>query len=77
MYPPVSEQQNTTEYIPDSDSEDSWDEMDGCGNCLDYFCVGPCPNRETFRPWCRKPRAEAEGELREQQKEARRKQRRA
>ncbi|KAF9231876.1 WD40-repeat-containing domain protein [Melanogaster broomeanus] len=32
-------------------SDDSWDDMDGCGKCVDYFCGGPRPDRERFHPW--------------------------
>ncbi|KAF8833955.1 hypothetical protein BDN67DRAFT_650548 [Paxillus ammoniavirescens] len=36
--------------------------MDCCGKCLDYFCVGPRADRETFRPWNKKSRAVLEAE---------------
>ncbi|KAF9222270.1 hypothetical protein BS17DRAFT_181731 [Gyrodon lividus] len=53
-------------------SDDSWDDMDSCGQCLDYFCVGPRPNRERFRPWKKKSRAvlEAEEQARKEKKRA-------
>ncbi|KAF9222336.1 WD40 repeat-like protein [Gyrodon lividus] len=53
-------------------SDDSWDDMDSCGQCLDYFCGGPRPNRERFRPWKKKSRAvlEAEEQARKEKKRA-------
>ncbi|KAF9221724.1 WD40 repeat-like protein [Gyrodon lividus] len=63
----------------DGDSDDSWDDMDCCGKCLDYFCVGPRADRETFRPWRKKPRALFEAEERareEKRRQAQRNQRR-
>ncbi|KAF9233410.1 hypothetical protein BU15DRAFT_80162 [Melanogaster broomeanus] len=55
-------------------SDDSWDDMDGCGKCLDYFCGGPRPDRERFRPWRKKSPAviEAEQQLREGKRRVRR-----
>ncbi|KAF9240037.1 hypothetical protein BU15DRAFT_74264 [Melanogaster broomeanus] len=47
-----------------SSSDDSWDDMDCCGKCLDYFCVGARSDRERFRPWRRKSRAVIEAEER-------------
>ncbi|KAF9222322.1 hypothetical protein BS17DRAFT_183574 [Gyrodon lividus] len=46
--------------------------MDSCGQCLDYFCGGPRPNRERFRPWKKKSRAmlEAEEQARKEKKRA-------
>jgi hypothetical protein len=43
-------------------SEDSWDDMDCCTKCLDYFCVGPRADRERFRPWKKKSREVIEAE---------------
>ncbi|KAF9222273.1 hypothetical protein BS17DRAFT_783459 [Gyrodon lividus] len=53
-------------------SDDSWDDMDSCGQCLDYFCGGPRPNRKRFRPWKKKSRAvlEAEEQARKEKKRA-------
>ncbi|KAF9228757.1 hypothetical protein BS17DRAFT_772464, partial [Gyrodon lividus] len=31
--------------------------MDFCNKCLDYFCFGPCANRERSHPWKTKSRA--------------------
>ncbi|KAF9237011.1 hypothetical protein BU15DRAFT_63518 [Melanogaster broomeanus] len=47
--------------------DDSWDDMDNCGKCLDYSYGGPCLDRELFRPWRKKsPTAiEAEQQLKE------------
>ncbi|KAF9232620.1 hypothetical protein BU15DRAFT_67301 [Melanogaster broomeanus] len=47
--------------------DDSWDDMDNCGKCLDYFYGGPRPDRELFRPWRKKSPAaiEAEQQLKE------------
>ncbi|KAF9237942.1 hypothetical protein BU15DRAFT_62793 [Melanogaster broomeanus] len=47
--------------------DDSWDDMDNCGKCLDYFYGGPCPDRELFHPWRKKSPAaiEAEQQLKE------------
>ncbi|KAF8839815.1 WD40 repeat-like protein [Paxillus ammoniavirescens] len=60
-------------------SEDSWDDMDCCGKCLDYFCVGPRADRETFRPWKKKTRAvlEAEKQAKEEKERAKAEKRRA
>ncbi|KIJ13546.1 hypothetical protein PAXINDRAFT_13671 [Paxillus involutus ATCC 200175] len=43
-------------------SDDSWDDLDGCEKCIDYFCFGPRENRERFRPWKKKSRAVMEAE---------------
>ncbi|KAF9234211.1 quinon protein alcohol dehydrogenase-like superfamily [Melanogaster broomeanus] len=43
-------------------SDDSWDDMDSCDKCLDYFCGGPRPDRERFRPWRKKSRAVIQAE---------------
>ncbi|KAF9234438.1 hypothetical protein BU15DRAFT_79046 [Melanogaster broomeanus] len=45
-------------------SDDSWDDLDGCGKCLDYFCGGPRSDRERFRPWRKKSPAVIEAEQR-------------
>ncbi|KAF9244842.1 hypothetical protein BU15DRAFT_59037 [Melanogaster broomeanus] len=47
--------------------DDSWDDMDNCGKCLDYSYGGPRPDRELFRPWRKKSPAaiEAEQQLKE------------
>ncbi|KIJ14706.1 hypothetical protein PAXINDRAFT_12532, partial [Paxillus involutus ATCC 200175] len=43
-------------------SDDSWDDLDGCGKCVDYVCFGPRENRERFRPWKKKSCAVTEAE---------------
>ncbi|KAF9222263.1 hypothetical protein BS17DRAFT_783421 [Gyrodon lividus] len=45
--------------------------MDCCGQCLDYFCVGPRANREKFRPWKKKSRAVLEAEERAREEKGR------
>ncbi|KAF9230136.1 hypothetical protein BU15DRAFT_83999 [Melanogaster broomeanus] len=47
--------------------------MDSCGKCLDYFCVGPRPDRERFRPWRKKSPAviKAEQQLKEDKRRVR------
>ncbi|KIJ09184.1 hypothetical protein PAXINDRAFT_17718 [Paxillus involutus ATCC 200175] len=67
-------------FVPSNvGSEDSWDDMDCCGKCLDYFCVGPRADRERFRPWKKKSRAvlEAEKQAKEEKKRAKAEKRRA
>jgi hypothetical protein len=53
--------------------------MDCCTKCLDYFCVGPRADRETFRPWKKKSRAvlEAEKQAKEEKRRAKAEKRRA
>ncbi|KIK78280.1 hypothetical protein PAXRUDRAFT_834635 [Paxillus rubicundulus Ve08.2h10] len=60
-------------------SEDSWDDMDYCAKCLDYFCVRPHADRERFRPWKKKSRAvlEAEKQAKEEKERAKAEKRRA
>ncbi|KIK93250.1 hypothetical protein PAXRUDRAFT_829161 [Paxillus rubicundulus Ve08.2h10] len=60
-------------------SEDSWDDMDCCAKCLDYFCVGPRADRERFRPWKKKSRAvlEAEKQAKKEKERAKAEKRRA
>ncbi|KIK78195.1 hypothetical protein PAXRUDRAFT_834688 [Paxillus rubicundulus Ve08.2h10] len=60
-------------------SEDSWDDMDCCAKCLDYFCVGPRADRERFRPWKKKSRVvlEAEKQAKEEKERAKAEKRRA
>ncbi|KAF8834965.1 WD40 repeat-like protein [Paxillus ammoniavirescens] len=60
-------------------SEDSWNDMDCCGKCLDYFCVGPRADRERCRPWKKKSRAvlEAEKQAKKEKRKAKAEKRRA
>ncbi|KAF9239102.1 WD40-repeat-containing domain protein [Melanogaster broomeanus] len=63
----------TSSFAPSpTASVDSFDDLDNCGKCLDYFCGrGPRPNRETFRPWRKKSRALiAEQRVKEEKKSA-------
>ncbi|KAF9233554.1 hypothetical protein BU15DRAFT_80004 [Melanogaster broomeanus] len=64
----------TSSYVPSTAaSDDTLDNLDNCGKCLDYFCGhGPRANRETFRPWRKKSRAliEAEQRVKEERRRA-------
>ncbi|KAF9232502.1 hypothetical protein BU15DRAFT_81156 [Melanogaster broomeanus] len=64
---PVPEGRASSFAQSNAGSDDSWDDLDGCGKCLDYFCGGPRPDRERFRPWKKKSTAVIQAEQRLQE----------